>query len=65
MEFLPVTADDGPGPAEIFIDGCLAWRIARAIVSGHGEELQSLPAIKHGWLYSRYWQGFNKLNAIE
>ena len=38
---------------------------AKAIVRGHGEEIRNLPAIKHGWLYSRYWQGYNKLNAVD
>ena len=38
---------------------------AGAIVRTHGDEIKSLPTIKLGWLYNRYWQGFNKLNAVE
>ncbi|MDD5647957.1 MAG: hypothetical protein PHY03_03385, partial [Dehalococcoidia bacterium] len=35
---------------------------ARKIVTDWGAELESLPKIKHGWLYRRYWQGYHKLN---
>jgi dipeptidase len=62
-EMLRETEGAGNPPNQAAIDK--SFSRARAIVGGHGEELTSLPAIKHGWLYSRYWQGFNKLNAVE
>ena len=62
-EMLRETEGAGNPPNQAAIDKYFSR--ARAIVSGHGEELASLPAIKHGWLYNRYWQGFNKLNAVE
>lgn len=62
-EMLKDVEGSGAPPNQAAIDKYFSR--ARAIVSGHGEELTSLPQIKHGWLYNRYWQGFNKLNAIE
>lgn len=62
-EMLQDTEGTGTPPNQAAIDKYFSR--ARDIVSGHGEGLKSLPSIKHGWLYSRYWQGFNKLNAVE
>jgi len=38
---------------------------ARKIVADWGSELETMPKIKHGWLFQRYWQEFNRLNSIE
>jgi len=62
-EMLRDSEGSGAPPNQAAIDK--SFSRAKAIISGHGEGLKSLPAIKHGWLYSRYWQGFNKLNAAE
>lgn len=62
-EMLAATEGAGKPPDQAAIDKYFGR--ARAIINGHGEEVGSLPSISHGWLYNRYWTGFNKLNAIE
>ena len=36
---------------------------ARNIVSDWGASLDTMPEASTGWLYSRYWQGYSKLNG--
>ncbi len=38
---------------------------ARSIVREWGGKLDGMPKTKPGWLFQRYWQGYNKLNGIE
>jgi dipeptidase len=38
---------------------------ARSIVREWGAKLDGMPETKPGWLFQRYWQGYNKLNGIE
>jgi hypothetical protein len=37
----------------------------RSIVREWGSKLDDMPETKPGWLFQRYWQGYNKLNGIE
>jgi len=36
---------------------------ARKIVADWGAELETMPKIKHNWLFQRYWQGYHRLNG--
>jgi secernin len=38
---------------------------ARSIAREWGGKLDGMPETKPGWLFQRYWQGYNKLNGIE
>ena len=38
---------------------------ARNIVKEWEAKLDAMPVTKPGWLFSRYWRGYNKLNSIE
>ena len=38
---------------------------ARSIVNEWGGKLDGMPETKPGWLFRRYWQGYNKLNGVE
>ncbi|MBN1375823.1 MAG: C69 family dipeptidase [Dehalococcoidia bacterium] len=38
---------------------------ARGIVKEWGAKLDGMPVTKPGWLFRRYWQGYNKLNGID
>ena len=38
---------------------------ARSIVREWGGMLDGMPETKPGWLFQRYWQGYNKLDGIE